>query len=71
MDSRLKNLPITKKGDFHLTRRRFGVMPYKVLTPISGEPTYKNMKLMKKELRANLISVKTPTDWSRGKGFIF
>ena len=47
-----------------------GVMPHKVLTPIAGEPTYKNTKLMKKEMSANLIDVKNLFDWGRGKGLL-
>lgn len=46
------------------------VMPHPVLTKISGEPTYQNMKLWKKEQSANLIAVKMPDDWGRGKGML-
>ena len=44
------------------------VMPHPVLTKISGEPTYQNMKRWKKEQFANLITVEMPNDWGRGKG---
>ena len=46
------------------------VMPHPVLTKISGEPSYQNMKVWKKEMSANLISVKMPADWGRGKGML-
>ena len=47
-----------------------GLMPYPVLTKISGEPTYQNMKVWKKEMNANLIAVETPLIWGRGKGML-
>jgi hypothetical protein len=46
------------------------VMPYPVLTPIPGEPTYQGMKIWKRELSSNLISVRMPTDWGRNKGLL-
>ena len=46
------------------------LMPHPVLTRISGEPTYQNMKLWKKEQFANLLAVPTPNDWGRGKGLL-
>ena len=46
------------------------VMPHPVLTKISGEPTYQNMKRWKKEQFANLIAVEMPNDWGRGKGML-
>ena len=46
------------------------VMPHKILTKISGEPTYKQMKQWKKEMSANLIAVKTPNEWGRSKGLL-
>jgi hypothetical protein len=46
------------------------VMPHPVLTKISGEPTYQGMKTWKKEMSANLISVKTPPTWGQGKGML-
>ena len=33
--------------------------PYKTPTPINGEPTYKSLKRLKNELRANASSVDT------------
>ncbi len=45
-------------------------MPHPVLTKVSGEPTYRDMKLWKKEQFANLLAVKMPTDWGRGKGML-
>lgn len=46
------------------------VMPNPVLTKISGEPTYQDMKRWKKEMSSNLISVQMPFDWGRGKGLL-
>ena len=45
-------------------------MPYKVLTPITGDPIYKKMKLMKKKMSANLIAVKNPIQWGHSKGLL-
>ena len=39
------------------------VMPNPVLTKISGEPTYQDMKRWKKEMSSNLISVQMPLAW--------
>ena len=46
------------------------VMPFQVLTKISGEPTYRAMKKWQKEMSSNLISVRMPTDWGRDKGLL-
>jgi len=46
------------------------VMPNPVLTKISGEPTYQDMKRWKKEMSSNLISVQMPIAWGRGKGLL-
>ena len=47
-----------------------GVMPHPVLTKISGEPTYQDMKKWKKEMSSNLIAVRMPVLWGRGKGLL-
>ena len=47
-----------------------GLMPCPTLTKISGEPTYQDMKVWKKEMFANLIAVDTPLNWGRGKGML-
>ena len=46
------------------------VMPNPVLTKISGEPTYQDMKRWKKETSSNLISVQMPIALGRGKGLL-
>ena len=46
------------------------VMPYPTLTKITGEPTYQAMKKWHKEMASNLIAVRMPTDWGRGKGLL-
>jgi hypothetical protein len=46
------------------------VMPFQVLTKISGEPTYHNMKTWRKEMSSNLISVRMPPNWGRNKGLL-
>ena len=35
-----------------------------------GEPTYPGMKKWKRQMNANLISVKTPQTWGQGKGHL-
>ena len=47
-----------------------GLMPYKVLTTIAGDPIDKKMKLMKKKMSANLIAVKNPIQWGHSKGLL-
>ena len=47
-----------------------GIMPYKVLTLIAGDPIYKNMKPVKKKMSANLIAVKNPIQWGHSKGLL-
>ena len=46
------------------------VMPHKVINKISGEPTYSAMRTWFKQICTNLIAVKTPQDWGRGKGHL-
>ena len=46
------------------------LFPNPILTHISGEPTYQNMNLWKKEMAVNLLAVKTPDEWGRGKGLL-
>jgi hypothetical protein len=46
------------------------VMPNPILTKISGEPTYQNMKKWKKEISSNLISVRMPANWGQNKGLL-
>ena len=46
------------------------VMPHPILTKISGEPTYQNMKTWKKEMSSNLISVCMPVAWEQTKGLL-
>ncbi len=40
-------------------------MPHGSLTCITGEPTYKQLKILEKELTANLIAI--PCPWGHGK----
>ena len=46
------------------------LFPNQVITPISGEPTYVQMKRWEKEIRTNLIAIQTPDVWGRGKGHL-
>ena len=46
------------------------VMQNPILTKISGEPTYQDMKRWKKEMSSNLLAVEMPDDWGRGKGLL-
>lgn len=46
------------------------VMPFQKLDTISGEPSYADMKKIRKQINANLISVTMPDDWGRGKGLL-
>ena len=46
------------------------LFPNQVITPMSGEPTYAQIKRWKKEISANLIAVQTPNVWDRGKGHL-
>ena len=43
------------------------VFPHKVLTTITGEPTYQHMKIWRKQMSANLNAVKMPITWGIGK----
>ena len=42
-------------------------MPHQTIGKVDGEPTFSQMKKWQKQMSANLIAVKTPTDWGRGK----
>ena len=46
------------------------VMPHKVIQKILGEPTYLAMRTWFKKICTNLIAVKTPQDWRRGKSHL-
>ena len=46
------------------------VMPHKCINKISGEPTYSDMCTWFKHICKNLISVKTPQYWEKGKGHL-
>ena len=46
------------------------VMPNQTCTKIVGEPTYQGMMNWKREINANLIAVKMPIAWGRGKGLL-
>ena len=48
----------------------FALMPHQIIDKIVGEPTYPGMKKWKKQMNANLIAVKTPQAWGRGKGHL-
>ena len=43
-------------------------MPHNVLTRVLGEPTHKQIKMVIRELTANLIAVSCP--WGHGKGHL-
>jgi hypothetical protein len=43
-------------------------MPHGTLTRIIGEPTHKQLKILKKELAANLMAI--PCPWGHGKGHL-
>jgi hypothetical protein len=43
-------------------------MPYGTLTRITGEPTHKQLKILEKELAANLMAILCP--WRQGKGHL-
>jgi hypothetical protein len=43
-------------------------MPYETLTPITGEPTHKQLQILKEELAANLMAILCP--WDHGKGHL-
>ena len=43
-------------------------MPYPVLTWVLGEPTHKQLKLILRELTANLMAVSCP--WGHNKGHL-
>ena len=43
-------------------------MPHRVLTRVLGEPTHKQIKMVIRELTANLIAVSCP--WGHGKGHL-
>ena len=47
--------------------KHFALMPHQTLDKVVSEPNYSQMKKWRKQMSANLISVKTPTDWGRGK----
>ena len=46
----------------------FALMLHKVIDKMVGEPTYPGINKWKKKMNANLIAVKTPQTWGRGKG---
>ena len=48
----------------------FAIMPHQVIDKMVGEPTYPGMKKRKKQMNVNLIAVKTPQTWFRGKGHL-
>ena len=48
----------------------FALMPHQIIDKIVGEPTYPGMKKWKNQMNANLIAVKTPRAWGRGKGHL-
>jgi hypothetical protein len=43
-------------------------MPHGTLTCIMGEPTHKQLKILKKELAANIMAI--PCPWGHGKGHL-
>ena len=43
-------------------------MPHGTLTRITGEPTHKQLKILKKELAANLMAI--PCPWGHSKGHL-
>ena len=43
-------------------------MPHQIIDKMVGKPTYPGMK--KRKMNANLIAVKTPQTWGRGKGHL-
>lgn len=43
-------------------------MPHATLTRVTGEPTHKLLKLLEKELAANLMAI--PCPWGHGKGHL-
>jgi hypothetical protein len=43
-------------------------MPHGTLTRITGEPTHKQLKILEKELAANLMAI--PCPWGHGKGHL-
>ena len=45
----------------------FSMMPHQNLDKVIGEPTYSQMKKWQRQMSANLIAVKRPTNWGRGK----
>ena len=48
----------------------FALTSHQVINKMVGEPTYTGMKKWKKQMNANLIAVKTPQTWGRGKGHL-
>ena len=48
----------------------FALLPHQVIEKMVGEPTYLGMKKWKNQMNANLIVVKTPQTWGRGKGLL-
>ena len=43
-------------------------MPHHNLTRISGQPTHADLKILKKELAANLMAI--PCPWGHNKGYL-
>jgi hypothetical protein len=43
-------------------------MPHETFTPITGQPTHKQLCILKKELAANLMAI--PCPWGHGKGHL-
>jgi hypothetical protein len=43
-------------------------MPHATVTRINGEPTHKLLKILEKELAANLMAI--PCPWGHGKGHL-
>ncbi len=43
-------------------------MPHGILTRITGERTHKQLKILEKELAANLMAI--PCPWGHGKGHL-
>ena len=45
----------------------FALMHHQTIDKVVGERTYSQMKKWQNQMSANLIAVKTPTSWGRGK----
>jgi hypothetical protein len=43
-------------------------MPHGTLTHITGKPTHKQLKILEKELAANIMAI--PCPWGHGKGHL-